>query len=105
MKKLLNWDHEVIPTSLEDLFENFCVLSRKYTGYVTRVRIDGDHFVAQQLEGGEWRLALILDLRAPSEVFLGAREVYGRLHYLIERVSAVSLARHIDECDSLCRVA
>lgn len=115
MKKLLNWDHEIIPTSLEDLFLNLCEESRKFTGRAARVRVEDNRLlVIQQLipekverklydgyqgvvlvdevkTNAYWRTAVSLDL------YNYGREVVGRLHNIVGNVSNVKLGMFVDK--------
>lgn len=115
MKKLLNWDHEVIPTSLEDVFMNLCEVSTKFTGRATRVRVkDKRQLVIEQLipekvelklydgypgvelveeikSSAHWETAVVLSL------YDYGREVVGRLHNVVGGVNNVTLGVFVDK--------
>ena len=114
MQKLLNWDHEVIPTSLEDLFQNICEVSQVFTGRVARVRVEKNrllvieqlipekvelklydghqdgYFFDERKESAYWKTAVSLDL------YNYGREVVGRLHHVVGGVSNVALGIFVD---------
>ena len=114
MEKLFNWDHEITPTSLEDVFQNICEVSRKFTGRAARVRVeekrllvieqfipekierklyDGHSdgwFIDERKESARWDRVVVLDL------YNHGRELTGRLHYLLGDVSNFSLGIFVD---------
>ena len=114
MEKLLNWDHDVIPTPLEDLFENICTVSHKFTGRAARVRVEGKsrlvieqlipekkertmhfaqgaEFVSTRVEAEYWKTAVVLNLHYHG------REMMGRLHYILGNVNCYTLGMYVDK--------
>lgn len=115
MEKLLNWDHEVIPTSLEDVLLNLVEESTKFTGRETRVRVENkrllviEQYIPEKVEtkfydgypgvvlveeiksGGYWNTAVVLNL------YNHGREVLGHLNNVVGGVNRVSLSTFVDK--------
>ena len=114
MEKLLNWDHEINSTPLEDLFENLCAASHKFTGRAARVRVKNkSHLVIEQLipekkertlhfaQGAEfesirveaeyWKTVVVLSL------YNHGRETLGRLHHIVGNVNNYALGMYVDK--------